>query len=453
MTPTVERSQLVLLIVLLLLSIITTEGTDTPEQSVFANHYVTFSTCCEDCEDVQTFTINGQYPWSFAPEFQSKLTFEKGDNSCQILTFPALLKFDNATITFILTDGTEISFLLHVQGILISPDLTYKDVNSTHITLKWDEPFSWVHPGYITYILSLIGTDTMTVRLRATSFTISRPHDVLSAVLTAWNTVGEGERSILNVSFAGCEQQGEIMPRALPYQELGEVSVYMELFTLQESTEYCLPDNIIVVHDNIKKAVKIMYNKNKAHILLHNVTEPRHMTDLLIWYRSQLHLHYSTYKVQDVSVTGDSYKKVLQCHFLNGTEHNTCFIEVEGDDWPLSGSDVYNFSKPGNHTLRVYDNRAQRDVGAKPANVINITIGDVPTEKTGEGGTWKISVGIVGVCVLLLFLLAVGLLLLHYKHTHTEVPTLNEDKAENNDSQQHGSAVDDRANVVHQETG
>jgi hypothetical protein len=164
-----------------------------------------------------------------------------------------------------------------------------------------------------------------------------------------------------------------------------------------------------------------------------------------------LHLHYSTYKVQDVSVTGDSYKKVLQCHFLNGTEHNTCFIEVEGDDWPLSGSDVYNFSKPGNHTLRVYDNRAQRDVGAKPANVINITIGDVPTEKTGEGSTWKIPVGIVGV-LLLVILLAVGLLLLHYKHTHTEVPTLNEDKAENNDSQQHGSAVDDRANVVHQET-
>ena len=74
-------------------------------------------------------------------------------------------------------------------------------------------------------------------------------------------------------------------------------------------------------------------------------------------------------------MTGDSYKKILQCHFLNGTEHNTCFIEVEGDDQPLSGSDVYHFSKPGNHTLRVYDNRAQRDAGAEPAKVLNITIG------------------------------------------------------------------------------
>jgi hypothetical protein len=146
-------------------------------------------------------------------------------------------------------------------------------------------------------------------------------------------------------------------------------------------------------------------------------------------------------------VTGDSYKKILQCHFLNGTEHNTCFIEVEGDDQPLSGSDVYNFSKLGNHTLRVYDDRAQRDVGAKPAKVLNITIGDVPREKNGE-------VGAFGVCVSLL-VFSGGWLLLYCKlhnHTRMEVPALNEDKAENNDSQQHGSAVDDSANVVHQET-
>ena len=177
--------------------------------------------------DVPTFTINGQSPWSFAQEFQNKLTFEKSHNSCHVLTFPASLKFDNATITFILTAGTEINFLLHVQGlapsqqcvmwllyivytgILSSPDLTYNDVNSTHIILKWDEPFSWVQPGNISYVLTLIGTDTKMIRLSATSFTISRPHDVLKAVLTAWNTVGEGENSILNVSFDGCEPQGK----------------------------------------------------------------------------------------------------------------------------------------------------------------------------------------------------------------------------------------------------
>ena len=66
-----------------------------------------------------------------------------------------------------------------------------------------------MQPGNITYILSLIGTDTKTVHLSATSFTISRPHDVLSAVLTAWNTAGEGEKSILNLSFAGCGPQGK----------------------------------------------------------------------------------------------------------------------------------------------------------------------------------------------------------------------------------------------------
>ncbi|CAI8007703.1 hypothetical protein GBAR_LOCUS5344 [Geodia barretti] len=232
--------------------------------------------------------------------------------------------------------------------------------------------------------------------------------------------------------------------------------VYVELFTLLENIEYCLPDNITVVHDNVKKTVKIMYNNNKVYILLPNVTEVRHVTDFLIWYLSQLHLHYSTYKVQDVSVTGDSYKKTLQCHFLDGTEHDTCFIEVEGDDRPLSGSDVYHFSKPGNHTLRVYDNRAQRDAGAEPAKVLNITIGDVQTEENGEGFTWVI---IVGVVLLPVFLLAVIGLLLYCtlrKHACNEVPTRNEDEAEHgsgsNDSQQHGSAVDDIANVVHQAT-
>ena len=57
------------------------------------------------------------------------------------------------------------------------------------------------------------------------------------------------------------------------------------------------------------------------------------------------------------------------------------------------------------------------------------------------------------------FLLAVGLLLYCTlcKHARNEVPTRNEDEAEHksgsNDSQQHGSAVDDIANVVHQATG
>ena len=67
----------------------------------------------------------------------------------------------------------------------------------------------------------------------------------------------------------------------------------MNIINLQENIEYCLPDNITVVHDNIKKTVKIMYNNNKVYILLHNVTEVRHVTDFLIWYLSQLkHLHY-----------------------------------------------------------------------------------------------------------------------------------------------------------------
>ena len=88
--------------------------------------------------------------------------------------------------------------------------MTYKDVNSTHIILKWDEPFSWVQPGNISYVLTLIGTDTRMIRLSATSFTISRPHDVLKVELTAWNTAGEGENSILDLSFDdGCEPQGK----------------------------------------------------------------------------------------------------------------------------------------------------------------------------------------------------------------------------------------------------
>ena len=78
-----------------------------------------------------------------------------------------------------------------------------------------------------------------------------------------------------------------------------------------------------------------------------------------------------------------------------------------------------------------------------------------------SGFTWGIPVGVVGVCVPLLVFLLAGGLLLYCKHTRMEVPARvparDEDEAKNesvsNDSQQHGSAVDDRANVVHQETG
>ena len=70
----------------------------------------------------------------------------------------------------------------------------------------------------------------------------------------------------------------------------------MNIINLQENIEYCLPDSITVVHDNVKKAVKIMYDNNKVYILLHNVTEVRHVTDFLIWYLSQLHLHYCEFR-------------------------------------------------------------------------------------------------------------------------------------------------------------
>ena len=188
---------------------------------------MTFLTCAHN---VLTFKINGQYSWSLEEGFQSKLTFDKDENSCSKLTFLALTEYDGATVSFVDTNWTEMStFLLHVQGIYIhyiwianesqcffvtgklsNVDLSYKNVNSTHVMFVWEEPFSWVMPGNISYDLTLtMGTDSKTIRLDGTNFIIARPSNVLNATLTAWNPVGSGGESNLSISFPGCDTQGK----------------------------------------------------------------------------------------------------------------------------------------------------------------------------------------------------------------------------------------------------
>ena len=79
-------------------------------------------------------------------------------------------------------------------------------------------------------------------------------------------------------------------------------------------------------------------------------------------------------------MTGDGYDKIINCLFLSGTEHQTCLVEVEGGE-PLYGSNVYNFTKPGHYTLRVYDDEEQRENGLEPAKVLNITISKLDKQK------------------------------------------------------------------------
>lgn len=81
-------------------------------------------------------------------------------------------------------------------------------------------------------------------------------------------------------------------------------------------------------------------------------------------------IYTATFWVQDVTVNNDSDTTLIQCHFMEGADHKTCYIEIVNEE-PLSGSDKYNITLPsGNHTLTVYDSEWEEE----PAITRNITI-------------------------------------------------------------------------------
>ena len=81
----------------------------------------------------------------------------------------------------------------------------------------------------------------------------------------------------------------------------------------------------------------------------------------------------ATYQVQVVNVT-DDYRR-LQCQFLHGTSHDSCFVDIyDGNKTTntFSGANIYqlDITTPGTYTLKVYDDIQQRDLGIEPAEVI-----------------------------------------------------------------------------------
>ena len=136
----------------------------------------------------------------------------------------------------------------------------------------------------------------------------------------------------------------------------------------------------------------LLIRNETVQLVIHNVREEQHVTSKLPFFASTVSyckyfdlLHtegnYSTYhfalckatyRVQSVNRSG----MFVECHFLRGTNHSTCFIDVVGDEKPLSGSNRYAFTKPGNYTLRVYDDEAQRNRQKEPAFTLNITISE-----------------------------------------------------------------------------
>ena len=111
-----------------------------------------------------------------------------------------------------------LSFFHCVLGELTQPgNFSFHDVNATHIILSWNEPFSWVQPSDVVYVLTQNGSYTSkTVELRTHSFPLLRPPGGLYARLTPWNPVGEGESSTLNLtdSVLGCDKISMLNQRA-----------------------------------------------------------------------------------------------------------------------------------------------------------------------------------------------------------------------------------------------
>ena len=68
---------------------------------------------------------------------------------------------------------------------------------------------------------------------------------------------------------------------------------------------------------------------------------------------------------------------MVECHFLDGSTHNTCYITVAGDESAFSGDARYTITRPpGQYTLLVYDDERQKNTGKDPALTKNITIGE-----------------------------------------------------------------------------
>ena len=103
-------------------------------------------------------------------------------------------------------------------GVPKQPDnFTFHDVNATHINLVWDEPFSWIMPVNITYVLVLEGPYIpKTIELSTHSFPLLRTPGGLYARLTPRNPVGEGESTTLNLtdSVLGCDKIGMLNQRS-----------------------------------------------------------------------------------------------------------------------------------------------------------------------------------------------------------------------------------------------
>ena len=61
---------------------------------------------------------------------------------------------------------------------------------------------------------------------------------------------------------------------------------------------YCIPSSVTLIHEDRERVVTIRYTNKRAYVVAHNVTEERHVRDLLIWYLSHLDIKYCKLKEQ-----------------------------------------------------------------------------------------------------------------------------------------------------------
>ena len=199
--------------------------------SAFLNQMVPVTDCTEDI--ILEYMIGGKIWWQLPASFSDKITIDSS-GFCNTLTSPVIPTSDqDIMVVSFIYNGGPVNYTLCVQskhhhslclasvycvpiffhcilGELTQPgNFSFHDVNATHIILSWNEPFSWVQPSDVVYVLTQNGSYTSkTVELRTHSFPLLRPPGGLYATLTPWNPVGEGESSTLNLtdSVLGCDK-------------------------------------------------------------------------------------------------------------------------------------------------------------------------------------------------------------------------------------------------------
>ena len=92
---------------------------------------------------------------------------------------------------------------LFSEGVLGPPEnLTFKGHNSTHLTLVWKHPFAVKGHNSTRYELVLTtGSTTVRISVSTESYTLLRPIPsmVFEVNVIAWNPVGQGGTSTLNL--------------------------------------------------------------------------------------------------------------------------------------------------------------------------------------------------------------------------------------------------------------